>query len=177
MTRNNFFNDWLRARAIARVQGEHRREDVREAVVAFANTVTAPNVAALFIGIGPDGRPTGTIADADVMQRRLAGMVRKCYPPVDSVQYQPLLVEGQTVVAVVVGENRNGPYFSGPAFVRRGTETVEASREMFERLIEDRHDPVRLLRPWVGQRHLPPVIPPSSDSSVNTGAFALLDHA
>lgn len=125
-------------------------EDVREAVVAFANTVRAPDEAVLFLGIGPGGRPTGTIANADQAQLRLPGLLRKCYPPIETIQYHPLLIEGVPVVAVVVAESPTRPHFTGGAYVRVGSQTQIASKEMFEELIADRTETARRLRPWVG---------------------------
>ena len=50
-----------------------------------------------------------------------------------------------SIVAVEVSLSKDRPHFSGPAYVRKGSQTVAASREMFEDLIASRHDKARVI--------------------------------
>jgi len=126
-------------------------DEIRKTVVAFANTVRAPNVGILFLGVNEDGTPSGRIINPDKTQRKVLDYLQDCYPSIDGVGVFPFALEGQVVVAVTVPESRNTPHFTGPAYVRVGSSSRQASREMFEALVADRIEPARILRPWVGQ--------------------------
>jgi hypothetical protein len=54
-----------------------------------------------------------------------------------------LSVSGVNIVAVVVFPSKNRPHFAGPAFVRIGSESVNASTQLFEELITSRSDKAR----------------------------------
>jgi hypothetical protein len=49
-------------------------------------------------------------------------------------------VSNSEIVAVVVPFSTNRPHFAGHAFVRQGSESVEASREIFNELIASQND-------------------------------------
>lgn len=59
--------------------------------------------------------------------------------------------DGQYCVKVEIEYSGNTPHFGGPAWVRRGSSTVEASEEVFQRLIELRLDLVRELSEWINK--------------------------
>jgi hypothetical protein len=132
-------------------EGGNSSTEIREAVVGFANTVRSPDVAVLFLGLKADGAPSGKIANADETQRSVEGWLKKCYPKIEGIRPHVLIVEGQPVVAIEVPESTNGPHFTGPAFKRVGSETREASPEMFEEMITDRIEPARVLRAFLGK--------------------------
>jgi hypothetical protein len=67
-----------------------------------------------------------------------------CYPPV-RCSPTAIRVDGEELVAVVVGASSNRPHFSRHAYVRRGSESKKASPELFEEMIAERNDKVRLL--------------------------------
>lgn len=115
--------------------------EIRQTVVAFANSVPVGTTAVLFMGIHNDGSILG-VGNPDKLQKTVRELCeRVCYPPV-AFSTAVLDVEGKAVVAVVVPPSRNRPHFSGPAFVRRGSESVAASPELFEELILSRSDKV-----------------------------------
>jgi len=128
------------------------RRLVRDAVCAFANSVRAPATGVLFLGVDTKGKATGKIGDPDKLCREIPGWLSRCYPLIGGVEVHALRVDGKHVVAVVVPESRDRPHFTGPAFIRDGSQTREASKEQFERLIEDRNDLVWALRPLLGER-------------------------
>lgn len=126
-------------------------DEIRKAIVAFANTVRGQDVAVLFLGVMPDGRPSGFIQDPDATQRKARACATSCCPPVDSIQIMPLTVSDRNVVAVMVGESKAAPHFTGPAYRRMGSESVNATTQMLSEMIADRIEPARLLRPWIGK--------------------------
>ncbi len=126
------------------------RRVVREAVCAFANSVRAPATGILFLGVNSRGEPNGLISDPDRVSRDISSWLSRCYPLISGYELHALRPAERHVVAVVVSESRDRPHFTGPAFVRDGSQTREASASQFEKLIEDRSDLVWALRPHVG---------------------------
>jgi hypothetical protein len=59
---------------------------------------------------------------------------QECYPPI-AFRCEVIAIGVAFVVAVVIPASKNRPHFSGPAFVRRGSESVAASDQMFNELI------------------------------------------
>lgn len=113
--------------------------EIRQTIVAFANSVPVGITAILFIGIYNDGCVQG-VGNPDKLQKTVRDQCGKvCYPPVE-FSTAVLNIEGKAVLAIVVPPSQKRPHFSGPAFVRRGSESVAASPEMFEELIVSRSD-------------------------------------
>jgi hypothetical protein len=120
------------------------RREIRKTVVAFANSVPEGRTGVLFIGVRDDGRIEGV--DSTERQSEIDDICeRDCYPPVKGVRMEAIRKEGRDVIAVVIPESRDKPHFSGQAYVRRGSKSVAASKEMFEDLITSRTDVGRLL--------------------------------
>lgn len=117
-------------------------EDIRDTLVAFANSVAEKQHAVLFIGVSNDGKLKG-VENADQKQKDVTKIAeQRCYPPVKS-EPTAFCVDGVELVAVVVGPSSNRPHFSGHAYIRVGSETKKASPEEFEELIAGRNDKVR----------------------------------
>ena len=117
-------------------------EDICKTLVAFANSLPDGQEGVLFIGISDKGDLTG-VGNPDKMQKGIRKLAEgRCYPPI-SVQCQVLNESGVNIIAVTVFSSRNKPHFAGPAYVRIGSESVVASREMFEELITSRNDKAR----------------------------------
>lgn len=123
------------------------RAEIRQTVVAFANSVPEGREAVLFIGVLDKGEIEG-VTDPDGRQKLVREVCeRDCYPPIK--YHVEVLKEGdKVVVAVVVPPSDRRPHFAGPAYVRRGSESVSASDEMYEELIASRHDKARALLQW-----------------------------
>lgn len=119
-------------------------EEVRNTLVAFANTVPLEQEAFLFIGIANNGGITG-IKDSDKWQKEIRRIAEeKCYPPIRQ-NCTAVQVNGFTIVAVVIPYSTTKPHFSGHAYIRIGSETKKASTEMYEELIASRNDKARKL--------------------------------
>lgn len=117
--------------------------EIRQTVCAFANSLTEGQEAVLFIGMRDDGGIEGC-QDTDSLQKSIRDACEKhCYPP---IAYRvEVLHERQNVVAVVIPASDRRPHFSGPAYVRRGSESVAASPEMFDELIWSHNDKAAVL--------------------------------
>lgn len=121
--------------------------ELRQTLVAFANSVPAGQVGTCFIGVNDDGEAVG-VDDTDGRQRTIRRIAQNdCYPPID-VSCRTLDVDGNGVLAVEVPHSTTRPHFAGAAYVRRGSESVAASREQYEQLIASRHDKCRVISAW-----------------------------
>lgn len=115
--------------------------EIRQTIVAFANGVPPDNSGVLFIGVQNDGKIQG-IKNPDKLQKTVREQCeRVCYPAIIFTS-EVLTYDGNAILAVVVPHSKNRPHFSGPAFVRRGSESVAASSELFDELIASRNDKV-----------------------------------
>jgi hypothetical protein len=113
------------------------RGDIRKTLVAFANSVPAGKSAVLFIGVADDGRVVGC-SNSDAKQKLIRQICEQdCYPAVRADCEVVETREGE-VVAVIIGPSNDRPHFSGPAYIRRGSESVAASAELFDELIQSR---------------------------------------
>lgn len=119
--------------------------ELRQTLSAFANTVPEGRTAVLFVGVrDKDGAVVGA-ANTDQLQKRIREVCEvDCYPP---IQYtaEVLDVEGRSVVAVVIPCSAGRPHFTGPAYVRVGSESKKASAEQFEELVLNRIDKCRAI--------------------------------
>jgi hypothetical protein len=112
--------------------------DFRRTLVAFANSVPVDKTAILFIGVSDDGTAVG-VTNPDSLQRKIRELAEKdCYPPI-SHQVRVFEREGKSIVAVLVNASSERPHFSGPAFVRVGSESVAASPQVYEELVASRN--------------------------------------
>lgn len=117
--------------------------ELRQTVGAFANSVPEGRTAVLFIGIHDKTGEILGVRNTDQLQKRIRDVCQNdCYP---AIQYssEVLQVRDKKVVAVVIPASVAKPHFTGPAYVRVGSESPKASREQFEELIHNRIDKVR----------------------------------
>jgi len=124
-------------------------KDLLKTLVAFANSVRPGQVAVLLIGEQDDGTVQG-VSNPDNIQKRIRQVCEKIYPPIiwRSEVYEK---EGKYCVRVEVEYDGDTPHFGGVAWVRRGSETIKASEEVFQRLIDLRSSLVRELSKWLGK--------------------------
>jgi hypothetical protein len=118
-------------------------EEIRQTVCAFSNSLTAGATAVLYIGIHDKTGAVLGVNNSDTVQKRVREAIDRCYPPITNYVMRALDVEGKIIVAVKVGASVNRPHFSGPAYVRRGSESITASEQQFIELVNSRNDKVR----------------------------------
>ena len=120
-----------------------RDAEIRQTVSAFANAVPTGREAVLFIGIHDKTGDVIGVVNPDQLQKRIREACHAdCYPP---IQYssEVLMVQGKPVVAVVVPPSATKPHFTGPAYMRVGSESTKASAQQYEELILSRTDKAR----------------------------------
>ena len=113
--------------------------ELRATLVAFANSVVPGSTGVLFIGVRNDGSIQGVL-NPDKLQKTVRGLCEQvCYPPI-AFSVETLIVQGRSLLAVVVPPSNKRLHFTGPAYTRRGSESVAASRELFDELIASRNE-------------------------------------
>lgn len=125
---------------VERKPGSVNKADLRREACAFANSVSLGEEAVIFIGLhDKTGAATG-VENVDSVQKKIHEALRSdCYPPIDYTT-QELPYQGKTVLALVIPFSVRRPHFSGPAFVRVGSQTRVASAEALDELILSRVD-------------------------------------
>ena len=125
------------------------QKDWLKTVVAFANSTPVGLPAVLFIGVTDRGLVQSSKDDLDSVQRTLGKVLTKAYPPI--YYMTRVLKEGdQQFLAVVVPGSAARPHFAGPSYVRKGSESQEASEEQFQSLVAERSSKVYEIRKWIG---------------------------
>jgi len=100
------------------------KRDWLKTVIAFANTCPINFPGVLLIGVRHDGTIEERV-NLDQLQMTLNEILNEAYPPIFRL---PKVIEhaGRSFLAVLVPGSEERPHFSGPAFVRRGSETIRA---------------------------------------------------
>lgn len=124
-------------------------KDCLKTAVAFANTLPNEMPGVLFIPVKNDGTVKPGV-DLDLLQRKISDKLADAYPPLSYFQ-RIIVADDIPLVAVIVGGSSERPHFSGPAFVRDGSKTVQASRQQFDLLVARRQSVVEELRRWIGK--------------------------
>jgi hypothetical protein len=122
-------------------------KDILKTMVAFANSVRPDHVGVIIIGEKDDGTVVG-VNNPDNIQKRVREEAEKIYP---EIVWRSLVYDagGKKCVKVEIEHSGDTPHFGGPAWVRRGSETIKATEEVFQRLIDVRTDLVRELAKWI----------------------------
>lgn len=128
---------------------ESDQKDFLRTFVAFANSVRPGHTAIVLIGEKDDSFIQG-VSDPDEMQKKVRRECERIYPDIvwRSHVYEKA---GKHCVRVEIEHSGNTPHFGGSAWIRRGTETVKANPEMFQRLIDLRSAMVYELAQWVNK--------------------------
>jgi hypothetical protein len=128
---------------------EADQKDFLKTFVAFANSVRPGHAAVVLIGEKNDGSVQG-VSNPDEMQMKVRRECEKIYPDIvwRSTAY---VKDGKPCVRVEIEYSGDTPHFGGKAWIRRNSESIQASDEMFQRLIDLRSSAVRELAMWVGK--------------------------
>ncbi|MEE9252774.1 MAG: ATP-binding protein [Thermodesulfobacteriota bacterium] len=124
-----------------KTQNVAKGKELRKTLVAFANSVPEGREAIIFIGIADDGEVLG-VKGSDALQKTIREEAKRCYPEVNCIP-EIVQAKGKQVLAVIIKPSEERPHFDGQAFVRIGSESVKASKEVYEDLIASRNDKAR----------------------------------
>ncbi len=125
------------------------KKDAVKTCVAFANscpTECPPGL--LCIGVKDDGTIENPPSqNLDSLQKTLERVLEVAYPKIP--HNTPVVISPQgKFIAVIVPGSMEGPHFAGPAYVRNGSQTVPASKDLFERVVDRRDRMVREILKW-----------------------------
>lgn len=112
--------------------------DWLKTLVAFANSVPVGRYAVMYVGVRDDGTVEGG-TNLDSIQKTLRQKMTAAYPPIEYVS-RVLAEDRAEFLCVLVSASRKRPHFSGPAYVRVGSETIDGSREQHERMLTQWND-------------------------------------
>jgi hypothetical protein len=122
---------------IERKQGFQSKDEIRKAVVSFANSVPEGHTAVLFIGVANNGTVTGIAPDqTDKIQQQVRRVCEEdCFPAIAIHLTDVLTIEGKHVIAFEFGPSQNRPHFAGHAYIRVGSESLKASASKLDEMI------------------------------------------
>lgn len=123
------------------------QKDWKKSVVAFANSVPVGLPAVLYIGVRDNGDIETPQPDLDEAQKKFNRQMERVYP---RVAYVPKIINdnGRQALAVIIPGSELRPHFAGLSYVRRGSESIEASEEQFSELIASRNAKAREILKW-----------------------------
>jgi len=134
MSRLKSFEDGFTERKVEGVKSD----DICKTMVAFANSIPEGRTGILFIGVTDKGQIKG-VSEPDSLQKTIRRIAENESYPAIRYSSEILDIEGKKILAVVVPHSKFRPHFSGPAYVRVGSESVKASEKIFEELIASRN--------------------------------------
>jgi len=120
------------------------RKDWLKTAVAFANSTPEARDAILFIGVTDRGEIQDHNNQLDTLQKTFDREIQKAYPPID---YHVEIVDenSRVALAVIIPFSAKKPHFAGPAYIRRGSQSIEANEPQFKELIARRNSKVTRL--------------------------------
>jgi hypothetical protein len=127
-----------------------QQSKVLRVAVSFANSAPVGMPCVIYFGVNDDGTLEGKDFDTDAFQIKINGILGKTYPRVP-YQQKTLQVGSKQIVAVIVIGSELRPHFAGPAYVRRGSESFDASQEQLDLLIAQRSSKVYRLAQNIDQ--------------------------
>jgi hypothetical protein len=125
-------------------------KDWKKTVVAFANSVPIGVPAVLFIGVRNNGEIETPQRNLDEVAKRFNSKMATVYP---RIFYVPKIVSqnGLQALAVIIPGSDLRPHFAGLSYVRRGSESFEASDAQFEELVAQRNSKAATILKWKGK--------------------------
>jgi predicted HTH transcriptional regulator len=122
-------------------------KDWKKAAVAFANSVPMGLPAVLYIGVRDNGDIETPQANLDEIQKKFNQRMQRVYP---RIAYVPKIIteNGRQALAVIIPGSELRPHFAGLSFVRKGSESIEASDEQFAELVAQRNSKTARILAW-----------------------------
>jgi predicted HTH transcriptional regulator len=118
-------------------------KDWKKTAVAFANSAPIGFPAVLYVGVRNNGEIETPQHDLDELQRKFNARMQRVYP---RIAYVPKIVteNGRQALAIIIPGSESKPHFAGLSYIRKGSETFEASGEQFDELLEERQSKTRI---------------------------------
>jgi predicted HTH transcriptional regulator len=122
-------------------------KDWKKTAVPFANSAPIGLPAVLFIGVRNTGEIETPQPNLDEIQKRFNLKMQRVYP---RIFYVPKVItnNGRQALAIIIPGSELRPHFAGLSYVRRGSESIEASEEEFAKLIAQRNSKAALILNW-----------------------------
>lgn len=133
---------------IERMTG-YTKPKVLETLVSLANSVPPNSYGIIYIGVTNDGNIVGfdNVEKREQETRTLCSDV--CYPPIKNYNTRVIKMgDKEPFLAIVVGENKEKPYFTGRAFKRRASSNIHASPEEYQKFIDMRKSILYEISKW-----------------------------
>jgi hypothetical protein len=122
-----------------------------QTTVAFANSTPIGYPAVLFIGVDNEGVIAENLKVEDLMKSFADHVSAKAWPPIYTAPHI-LTHDGKSCIAVIIPGSESRPHFAGKSYVRKGTQTEEASDDQFQKLVAERTAKVYDIRKWIGKQ-------------------------
>jgi hypothetical protein len=138
---------WQAEDSLREKKVESDLKDLLKTMVAFANSVAPNDTAKIFIGEKNDGSVQG-VTDPDSIQKKVVKEAEKIYP---EIYYRTEVYEreGKQCVRVDIRHNGLAPHFAGAAWVRKGSQTVRATEDLYQQMVSLRNDKARVMTQWL----------------------------
>lgn len=122
-------------------------KDLLKSLVAFSNSVKPDHTAVILIGEKDNGDIQG-VSNPDNIQKKIRKECDKIYPPIlwKSIVYKK---NDKYCIRIEIEYSEETPHFGGSAWIRKGSETIKATDEVFQRLIDIRSSKVTELSKWL----------------------------
>lgn len=118
--------------------------ELRKTLCAFANSTPEGQYSVLFLGINDNGEIKGLdVGSIDLIQRDVVALAREDFYPPIPIYTQVVVVEGKSVIAIVVEYSKNRPHFTGHAYKRVGATSQKADEAQYDEFVLERIDKVR----------------------------------
>jgi Putative DNA-binding domain len=140
---------WQAEDSLREKKVESDLKDLLKTLVAFANSVAPGDTAKIFIGEKDNGDVQG-VTDTDSIQKSVKKEADKIYP---GIYYRTEVYErdGKSCVRVEVKHNGLAPHFAGAAWVRRGSETILATEDLYQQMVDARQSKTHELLRWLNK--------------------------
>jgi hypothetical protein len=125
-------------------------KDFLKTIVAFANSAPIGYPAVLYLGVKNSGEIETPQVNLDNLQKTVNKELQKTYPRIPCFQKIIEHNERQALAIIILGSEKR-PHFSGPSFIRTGSETLEASEQQFNELIAARNSKVSRMLAFKGK--------------------------
>ncbi|HXX72466.1 MAG TPA: ATP-binding protein [Candidatus Acidoferrales bacterium] len=114
------------------------KKDWLKTAVAFANSGPTGFPCVLYLGVKDNGEIESKPVNLDTLQKTFAEVMKDAYPPI--AYLTRIITDGERAAwAVIVFGSELRPHFAGPAYVRNGSKSIDASEEQFAELIAQRN--------------------------------------